>query len=102
MFSKKTVRDIDARGQRALVRVDFNVPIKDSRVADDTRIRAALSTIEYLVTHGASVILCSHLGRPKGGPDPAFSLRPVAEHLAGVLGKPVAFVAAVGGPEAEH
>jgi phosphoglycerate kinase len=101
MFSKKTVRDIDVRGQRALVRVDFNVPIKDGRVADDTRIRAAIPTIEYLVEHGASVILCSHLGRPKGGPDPAFSLRPVADHLAGLLGKPVAFVAAMVGAEAE-
>src|SRR3989304_5626185 len=102
MFSKKTIRDIDWRDQRALVRVDFNVPLKGGRVADDTRIRAALPTIEYLVAHGASVILCSHLGRPKIGPDPAFSLRPVADHLAGLLGKPVGFVAAMIGPEAEE
>lgn len=102
MFAKKTVRDIDVRGQRALVRVDFNVPLKDGRIADDTRIRAALPTIEYLAAHGASVILCSHLGRPKSGPDPAFSLRPVADHLAGLLRKPVKFVAAMVGPEAEE
>jgi phosphoglycerate kinase len=101
MFAKKTVRDLDLRGQRALVRVDFNVPIKNGRVSDDTRIRAALPTIQYLTKNGASVVLCSHLGRPKGGPDPAFSLRPVAEHLAGLLAAPVGFVPAMVGSEVE-
>ncbi|HET7010358.1 MAG TPA: phosphoglycerate kinase [Anaerolineales bacterium] len=101
MFAKKTVRDVDWKGQRALVRVDFNVPLKDGRVADDIRIRAAVPTIEYLIANGASVVLCSHLGRPKGGPDPAFTLQPVADHLAGLLSRPVAFVSSMVGPEAE-
>src|SRR4030067_340017 len=101
MFAKRTIRDLALRGQRALVRVDFNVPIKDGRLTDDTRIRAALPTIQYLTAHGASAGLCSHLGRPKTGPDPAYSLRAVADHLAGLLSRPVGFVAALVGEEAE-
>ncbi len=101
MFNKKTVRDITVKGRRALVRVDFNVPIKDGVVGDDTRIRAALPTLEYLLEHGAALILCSHLGRPKEGPDPKYSLKPVAGHLGKLLGKPVAFAEDCIGPIAE-
>lgn len=98
MFNKKNVAEIDVNGKKVLVRVDFNVPIKEGKVGDDTRIRAALPTIRYLLDHNAAVILCSHLGRPKGGPDPAFSLKPVGDHLAGLLGRPVLFAADFAGP----
>jgi phosphoglycerate kinase len=102
MFNKKTIRDIDVKGKRVLVRVDFNVPVKEGKVGDDTRIRAALPTLEYLLEHGAVLILCSHLGRPKGQPLPEYSLKPVAGHLASLLGKPVAFVEDCIGPKAEE
>ncbi len=101
MFHKKTVRDIAVEGRTVLVRVDFNVPIHEGRVADDTRIRATLPTLTYLLEHGAALVLASHLGRPKGRPDPAFSLRPVVEPLAARLGRPVQFAADPAGPDAQ-
>ena len=92
MFNKKTIKDIDVKGKRLLVRVDFNVPIKDGKVTDDTRIQAELPTLEYLLEQGAALILCSHLGRPKDGQrPPEFSMRPVAHHLARLLGIKVLF-----------
>lgn len=91
MFNKKTVRDINVSGKKVLMRVDFNVPVKDGKVGDDTRIRAALPTIEYLLQKDAALILCSHLGRPKGGPDPKYSLKPVAEYLGSLMAKTVKF-----------
>ncbi len=102
MFNKKTIRDIDVQGKHVLVRVDFNVPVKEGVVGDDTRIRAALPTLKYLLENGAALILCSHLGRPKGEVKPEFSLRPVAEHLGKLLGKPVAFAEDCIGPKAEE
>jgi len=101
MFNKKTVEDMDVKGKKVLVRVDFNVPIKEGKVGDDTRIRAALPTIEYLLKQDAAVILCSHLGRPKGGPDPKYSMKPVGEYLSTLMKKPVAFAEDCVGPVAE-
>jgi len=102
-MEKKTVRDIDVNGKRVLVRVDFNVPIdeKTGRIMDDSRIHASIPTIQYLVNHHAKVILCAHLGRPKGKPDVKYSLKPVVSRLSGMLGKPVAFASDCIGPEAE-
>ena len=102
---KKTIRDLtDAqlRGKRALVRVDFNVPIEGDRVTDDTRIRAALPTIEALLARGASVVLLSHLGRPKGKPDLEYTLEPVARHLQSLLPNPVSFVETTDSDEAQR
>ena len=100
---KQTIRDVDVAGKRVLVRVDFNVPMEDGsgRILDDLRIRAALPTIQYLREHGARVILCSHLGRPKGSPDQTYTLAPVARRLSELLGAPVALTNDCVGPEAE-
>ena len=101
-FNKQTVEDVDVAGRRVLVRVDFNVPQDETgAITDDRRIRAALPTIQYLVGKGARVILASHLGRPKGGPTPKFSLKPVAERLAQLLGQPVPLAPDSVGPEVQ-
>ncbi|MCL2324242.1 MAG: phosphoglycerate kinase [Actinomycetia bacterium] len=100
MFSKSVVTDLPVTGKRVVVRVDFNVPLEGGVVVDDARIRAALPTLQFLIEQGARVILISHLGRPAGAPDPAYSLAPVAPVLSGLLGRPVRFVADTVGPEA--
>ncbi len=101
-MNKKTIRDIDFKKKKVFVRVDFNVPLKDGVVTDDTRIRAALPTIQYLLEHGAALLLASHLGRPKGGPEAKYSLKPAAERLSQLLGKPVKLVSDCVGTVAEE
>jgi phosphoglycerate kinase len=100
-MDKKTVKDIDIKGKRIIMRVDFNVPMDKGVVTDDKRIKAALPTIKYCIEQGASVLLMSHLGRPKGGPDAEFSLKAASEVLAGHLGKPVIMAPDCVGPEVE-
>src|SRR5512142_2151670 len=100
-MNKKTVKDIDIKGKRVLMRVDFNVPMQDGKVTDDKRIKASLPTIQYVLDQGASLILMSHLGRPKGGPSPEFSLKAAAETLSNLLGRPVKMAPDTVGPEVE-
>jgi len=102
-MDKLTIRDIDVKDKRVLVRVDFNVPMNEDTgvITDDSRIRASLPTIQYLIDHKAKVILCSHLGRPKGAPEDKFRLAPVAKRLSELIGKPVATTRDCIGPEAE-
>ncbi len=101
-MAKKTVRDLgDIAGKRVFVRVDFNVPMEEGKITDDTRIKESLPTIKYLVEKGAKVILASHMGRPKGTVKPEFSLKPAAERLSELLGKPVKFASDCIGTEAE-
>ena len=101
-MNKKTLRDLDFRGKRVFVRVDYNVPMdKAGNITDDTRIRATLPTLQYLLDQGASLILAAHFGRPKGGPAPEFSLAPVAKHLSALLGRDVKFAGDCVGPVAE-
>jgi phosphoglycerate kinase len=101
IMNKKTVKDIDLKNKRVLMRVDFNVPMADGKVTDDKRIRAALPTIQYVLDQGASLMLMSHLGRPKGGADPEFSLRAASETLSTLLERPVQMAPDCVGPEVE-
>lgn len=97
---KLSIRDLDLKGKRVFVRVDFNVPIKGGAISDDSRIRASIPTIQHALDRGATVILASHLGRPKGKPNPEFSLKPVADRLSALLGRAVVFAADCVGPAA--
>ena len=101
-MAKKTVKDVDVKGKRVLMRVDFNVPLEGSTITDDRRIAQALPTIRNVIDRGGRLILMSHLGRPKGGPEAKFSLKPVVDHLGKLLGKPVAFAEDCIGQPAEQ
>ena len=98
---KLSISDLDLAGKKVFIRVDFNVPLKNGVIGDDTRIRASLPTIQYALDKGATVILASHLGRPKGGPAPEFSLKPLVARLSELLGRPVVFAEDCVGPKAE-
>ena len=100
-MDKLTIQDLDLRGKRVFIRVDFNVPLKDGVVTDDTRIRETLATLKLAMEKGGRLVLASHLGRPKGGPDPKYSLKPAAKKLEELLGKPVAFASDCVGQDAE-
>ncbi len=100
-MNKLTINDIELRSKRVFLRVDFNVPIKDGIVSDDTRIRETLPTLRLAMQKGGRLILASHLGRPKGGPDPKYSLLPVAKKLEALVGKPVRFASDCVGPVPE-
>lgn len=101
-MSRLSIRDLPLQNKRVFIRVDFNVPISDGKIQDDTRIVQTLDTLRYALDHGASLVLASHLGRPKGKPNPAYSLRPVAQRLGELLGRPVQFAADCVGPEADR
>src|SRR5271156_3242362 len=100
-MAKKTVADIEVRGKKVLMRVDFNVPVENGVITDNRRIAQALPTIKNVLDRGGRLILMSHLGRPKGGPEAKFSLEPTAKELSKLLGKPVAFAADCIGPAVE-
>jgi phosphoglycerate kinase len=100
--SKLSIRDLPLQNKRVFIRVDFNVPLSDGKIQDDTRIVETLETLRYALDRGASLVLASHLGRPKGKPNPAYSLRPVAQRLGELLGRPVRFATDCVGPEAER
>ncbi len=100
-YNKKSIADIDVSGKRVLCRCDFNVPTKDGKITSDKRIVAAMPTIEYLVNHGAKVILCSHMGKPKGEYKPELSLKVVADRISELLGRPVTMASDVAGPDSQ-